>query len=253
MDPDALRELLVQHARKERPTSAARQRALIGVGSAAAGVGLLGGGSAAAAPVTAWLAGKWMLIGMGAGVLTLGAVEQVRSWAGAEQPTKAVATSVRAADSMVVAAARPPGRNTGELAQRPPTSSALIAPRRPHVGVERKSRAEAPAPAASAVENSRALLEPASASRLARELATLQGARSLLAAGAASRALARLADYSREFPAGTLRAEALALEVEAAALLGDRALVLEREAAFLREFPTSPLVGRVHALAATSR
>jgi hypothetical protein len=192
-----------------------------------------------------------MVIGMGVGVACLGGVAEVRSLAESGGSAKAVATAIRPTNSSKARPSLP--QRSNERPPQSPAPAARSAPRTSHPAVDSNPQNEVPAPASSPVGDLPAAAQSAQASRLARELVMLQSARSLLAAGAALQASQRLADYSREFPGGALRAEALALDVESAALLGNRARVADLEAAFIRDFPTSPLVGRVRALASAQR
>jgi outer membrane protein assembly factor BamD (BamD/ComL family) len=82
-------------------------------------------------------------------------------------------------------------------------------------------------------------------SALAAELGALDAARSTLASGDASGALAKLDDYSRAFPHGRLVLEAEVLRIDALAHAGQADQAKKRAESFLRRHPNSVLASRV--------
>jgi hypothetical protein len=87
----------------------------------------------------------------------------------------------------------------------------------------------------------------AATSALAAELGALDAARSLLASGDASGALAKLDDYSRTYPRGRLVLEAEVLRIDALSKSGQRDTAKKRAESFLRRHPNSVLASRVRA------
>jgi hypothetical protein len=89
---------------------------------------------------------------------------------------------------------------------------------------------------------------PGAADRLREQAQILDGARTLLALGDAPGALARLGDYDRRFPSGSLREEAQLLRIEALTHAGDRGAASALARGFLRTYPASVHADRVAAL-----
>ena len=89
---------------------------------------------------------------------------------------------------------------------------------------------------------------PGAAARLREQAQLLDAARTLLALGDAPGALARVGDYDRRFPSGSLREEALLLRIEALASTGDRGAASNLARGFLRSYPESVHAARVAAL-----
>jgi TolA-binding protein len=83
---------------------------------------------------------------------------------------------------------------------------------------------------------------------LKRELDFLENARGDLLQGAPAAALAALNNYDRSFPAGTMKAEAVALRVEALVAAGRREEAAFLARTFLATHPDSPLTGRIRGL-----
>jgi hypothetical protein len=77
------------------------------------------------------------------------------------------------------------------------------------------------------------------------EITLIDGARSALAAGSPTRALALLERYRAQHPRGMLRPEALAMRIEAIDRSGDHTRARALARAFLAEYPNSPLAQRV--------
>ena len=85
-------------------------------------------------------------------------------------------------------------------------------------------------------------------SALAAELASLDRARSALAQGQASQALALLDDHAVHFPRGVLATEATVLRIEALVRAGDRASAVALAHRFLAANAASPYAPRVRSL-----
>ncbi len=85
-------------------------------------------------------------------------------------------------------------------------------------------------------------------SRLAAEVALVDGARRQLGAGNHRGALDAISAYRRQFPGGDLDAEADVVTIEALIAARDVARARALGTAFLARFPRSPLAQRVHSL-----
>jgi hypothetical protein len=251
-DPDELESFLFAHARREIAPDAARARALLSVASVVVGVGVLSGAAAVGArpavgKITTWLAAKWLLVGFGGGLVTLAAVQGVvQSTAPSDaEPLKNSSLALPLAQSKPSrpASAVPPQQEPSVVAL--PLES--VAPPEPAATPSAVLVAAAPAVPGSASDHS-ASSPSDSASQLTRELALLDQARSALDERANARALQALDGYAKEFPNGSLSAEAAALRVQAVGF-ADPARALRLAQAFLTNYPGSPLVARVRALA----
>ena len=88
---------------------------------------------------------------------------------------------------------------------------------------------------------------------LAREVAQLDRARGLLAAGRPWIALRAIDQYARDFPAGVLSQESTLLRLEAMLLAKQPVRARELAAQFLREHPGTPHRDRIRALLAEGR
>jgi len=80
---------------------------------------------------------------------------------------------------------------------------------------------------------------------LSEELGALDSARSMLASGDASGALARLDNYNKAFPKGRLQLEAEVLRIDALMKSGQQDLAKKRAQTFLAKHPNSVLAPRV--------
>jgi TolA-binding protein len=80
------------------------------------------------------------------------------------------------------------------------------------------------------------------------ELMALDSAKRLLDQGDSAGVLIALDRYARDFPAGRLQPEALALRAEALERHGDHALAMPLYERLVREYPDSPLCDRVRAI-----
>jgi hypothetical protein len=76
----------------------------------------------------------------------------------------------------------------------------------------------------------------------------LDSAKRQLDQGDSAGVLIALDRYARDFPAGRLQPEALALRAEALERHGDRALAMHLYERLVREYPESPLCERVRAI-----
>jgi len=266
-EPAELEAFLLAHARREVAPAAARERALLGVAQVALGAGALTVASAAALgarpsalKASAWLAGKWLLLGLSGGLVTVTAAQALTHGPPSEPPlarssvSTAKARSARVArvalrepsDSEAARAAAPASAPTPQAT--PPANGGTLPPLPlPLPPTPQQPRAAERTNTPESERSLPALRNAASAPELARELLVLERARNAVSAGAAARALSALDEYSAEFPGGTLRAEAAALRVEAVGL-GDPERGRALAAAFLRDYPTSPLSTRVRAL-----
>jgi TolA-binding protein len=127
---------------------------------------------------------------------------------------------------------------------------AVVAPARAPVAPRPKVQLpEAPAPVE---EEEKAPARPAprverapSGSALTAELGALDEARSRLASGDASGALAKLDEYSRTYPRGRLVLEAEVLRIDALAKSGQQGAANKRAEQFLKRHPNSVLASRV--------
>jgi RNA polymerase sigma-70 factor (ECF subfamily) len=109
---------------------------------------------------------------------------------------------------------------------------------------ERSSRIRS-APAARATGAKAAT--PELAPNVAGEIALLDEAQRALASGQPDRALQILDRHAREFPRGSLIEERSAARIIALCALGRLTTARAESAAFVRRFPSSPLVDRVRA------
>jgi hypothetical protein len=128
------------------------------------------------------------------------------------------------------------------LATPAPTTNTIAAVDPPRPGPRpsstEPSTSAATAPAAAPVE-----------SPLARELRSLDDARSALGRGDASAALAELDRHDRAFPAGPLRTEARVLRAEALLARGDRAAARKIATELLARDPSGPQARRLRTIA----
>jgi hypothetical protein len=201
-----------------RSSEAARARTLaaLGVaGSAALTAGTAGGASSTLLTKAGWT--KLLAIsGIGA---TAAAPVAYYAWQQAhEAPAPVVAVQAPEARP------QPPAPRTPE----PPA---------PETRAEPATRA-VPAPP-------KAEPRPSSASALTAELGALDAARSRLASGDATGALALLDDYARSYPRGRLVLEAEVLRIDALAKSGQSGVAKRRAEAFLKRHPNSVLASRV--------
>jgi TolA-binding protein len=263
----------------ERPSSAARRRALgVAVGAAGAaaassaagatGAALANGVAPKATAAVLLAAAKWLAAG---GLVVTGALvarpylshEAARPAAAvaAAPPRRAPALAPPAAAAPALA---PPAAAAPRLA--PPAAglappepanapAAARAPSEPehqrHVSRERRAanpRAVVAAPAAEAPATvaEAPAPEPKRATReLGEQVASLDRAGRALAAGEAAEALRLIDEYQARFPTGSLLQEATVVRVDALLALGRRADATAVAATFLSSHPTSPYAAKL--------
>ena len=262
--PEELGRFLLEAARQDSAPRAARERALLSVSSVALSVGVASTAAAYGSPTSlakasGWLVAKWLLTGLGSGVLTLAVAQGVQQLAtGRTQPAPSVLANAPRRPG-VAAKRRFPSQSPQADTPTPPAEAVPSLTASAPVASFAGAAASAPRVAALAAPSlaepsvsasSSVLAEP---STLTRELALLEQARSSLAQHSAPRALQALSDYRAQFPSGSLQAEAAALRVEAVGQAGDRASAQRLAAAFLTSYPTSPLAARVRSLSNSFR
>jgi hypothetical protein len=277
-DAEELQKLLLECGANDGPTQADRERAIGNIAAAAATATTAGIVAASMTPnvvvssakVSALMAAKWALAGALVATTAIGVGTVVqrdtphqersppvfsaphgaprRANAVSSSPSKAVADEERSAEPVTEEV-------RGELENRPHVPSPFVedpSPQTPR-SPETSERRSAPVPWAAppvgggpspAGEPHDKTVTPS----LKRELALLEAARGNLRLQASAAALAALNTYDRTFPAGTLKAEAAALRIEALVAAGRReeAAILART--FLAMYPDSPLNERIRAL-----
>jgi hypothetical protein len=176
---------------------------------------------------------QWLLLG------AIGGGSLVALWRPLEQsaeppPPLPVTLAVPASGELT------PDPESGRAANLPAPPAAPRAlpagppPRSPHP----RRTAASPAPGRAA----------ASESRLAREVAALDAARTALAIGANAEVLQQIEDYHREFPRGALAADADVVAIEALAAERNQVALARAVQRFLRQYPRDPHVARVREL-----
>jgi hypothetical protein len=166
--------------------------------------------------------------------------------------TKAGWTKLLAISGIGVTAAAPVAYYAWQQAERDSAPVATAQPQRARPPVPVTRAPEPPAPEQRAEPPVRVTpvaprAEPksSSASALTAELAALDAARSRLASGDASGALALLDVYARSYPRGRLVLEAEVLRIDALAKSGQMSAAKRRADAFLKRHPNSVLASRV--------
>jgi hypothetical protein len=260
-EPEELGRFLLEAARQDSAPPAARERALLSVTSVALGMGVASSAAAYGSPASlvkasGWLVAKWLVAGLGSGVLTIAVAQGVQ---------QLVANHAQSAPAVRLAALKQATRvaSDGAVRERPLLEPQPELPAASPTTVASAAQSVPVASAASAASASGALSAPqastepaapalpsveAAISPLTRELSLLEQARSALARHSAPQALQVLNEYRSQFPSGSLQAEAAALRVEAVGQAGDRVLAERLAASFLASYPTSPLSARVRAL-----
>jgi hypothetical protein len=251
-EPKRLREthagmlegLLLAAVRGESPSPSARARTAraVAAGLAAGSAVATTAGSASSAVPGAkasvlLLAGKWLAVGAGAGVLVTGSL--VGPLHHLMDPP-----SVRSSESAVHALPVVPGKKRSS--EVPPDSA--------NPGDDQASNPVAELP------DDALLAKPASPSRpdvqrtrpsaapLAAEVAAIDHAARAVAERDPPRALAALDSYQRLFPSGVLRPEATVLRVQALVQQGDSGRAGAIARAFLAQNPHSPHAARLRSL-----
>jgi hypothetical protein len=270
-DSDAtdVERMLLDSASDDAPSVRIRQRTLAAMGVGGAVLGAAQGAAAklaatgAVAPgakgigsVSAVLLLKWIGTGAVVGTIVAAGVATVTT-PGLVFSKRAVpavqAPSVPVPAKAVVAGQSAPVRGlAAEAAQGEAlpgvVRGASIAPAAP-----RGERVAAPAPNDSAAGNVSSLstlsMDPKpAASTVMAEVASLDRARTALAAGDARAALARVSAHDASFPGGALQPEAVVLRVRALVALGDRAQAASVAGRFLAAHPDSAQAGRLRTL-----
>jgi hypothetical protein len=208
--------------------AAGTAKATSAIGASAGGGGLAAGAvGGTAKAVTATLLVKWIGIGVVGGVGLAGAAAVATRPA----PAPHVAShAVVSAAPVVAAAAEPPAAPHSSLVAVEPAPEAAtpVVIAAPHVSVAEP----APAP----------VLEVGAP--LAAEVAYVDRARALLAAGQADQGLALLQTYEREFPEARLLPEVLFLRLETCDRLGRTSEARNAAQRLLDGFPRSPHAAR---------
>jgi hypothetical protein len=214
-----MERLLLESARGDAPADSSRQRALVALGLTAAPA--VPSASPTPAGTTVAMATKWWLVAVVTGAVAGGGVAQ---WALSRRPAPMVA-------------------------QAPCPAPATAPSPTPVVEVAAAGAAAAdPTPAPAPAVRLHAHAPPSDGDRLALEIRLLDQARQALAADRPAQALAALDRHHERCPEGVLRAEAMALRVEALLHAGARTEARALAARFLLRFPQSPLGERVRRL-----
>jgi len=199
--------------------------------AAAAASGAATGGTAAAAAPATWLAGK-AVVGLVV-LATVGGGAVAYRWSRRDprpQAASAVHLTPPATLPRIAEPSAPaPGAPATERDAPPPARAS-------------RSRS-APVARASAVKAATSEVAP----NVAGEIALLDDAQRALASGHPDRALQLLDRHAREFPRGSLIEERSAARIIALCALGRVTPARAESAAFVRRFPSSPLVERVRA------
>ena len=215
-------------------TSAAASGAKVSTAATAgggAGAGVAGGAAAAASStakaVSATFLVKWIGIGVVGGVGLAGAAVVA---AGPATPKPAAVVAASLPEPRVVVAPAP-----------------VVQPARPSDVVDVPAPVAPPLAVASTPRVSASVPEPAAAppaheesAPLAAEVASVDHARSQLAAGQAAQTLATLQNYEQQFPAARLLPEVLFLRLEAGERLGRTAEARTAAQRLVDGFPQSP-------------
>jgi hypothetical protein len=248
-DRDDVKGRLLRAARGEPSSDGARRRAAAAViaastlvSSTAATTAAAGG---AAAVVTKWLVAGAVVATLGGGAAVV--VQRVQAQAPAStashvetaRPVSPVAAA-RVTSKASAAAEEPP-------APTPPEPPPAAQPEAPSPATRNVSVASASPAGERPAESTRPpiIAHPPS---LTDELVALDSAKRLLDQGDSTGVLIALDRYARDFPAGRLQPEALALRAEALERHGDHALAMHLYERLVREYPDSPLCERVRAI-----
>jgi hypothetical protein len=239
------------------PGARARTAAALGLGL---GAGLAAGGAAAvvsggAAKVAgASLAPKAIGAGTGLGAKAAGALWLKLFAAGVVAVAVAggvAAVAMKPAKDHADTTTLERGRETAAtVAALPPTAPILTTPPEVPAPVVRPEPAAAAAPAPAPTTPTKVLASAAPIEgSLARELRSLDEARSALGRGDATGTLAELDRHDRAFPGGALRTEAKMLRAEALLARGDRAAARKLAAELLARDPSGLHARRLRTIA----
>jgi hypothetical protein len=232
-DPDRLSDTggnepgaeLLRSAKRYRVSDKTRQRALAAVGLAAGATALATGKAAAEGVAAGTKFLGWALAGVVGVLASVGGYLALAPGDKAPPPSVTNTSVVVAPRGPVEATATPPTAENAPPAA--PTASATATPR-------------APSPAGSRV---------APPADLEAELAALDAASKAVSGGDAPHALALLDAYGRDFPHGSLVAEAAVLRAEALERAGRHAEAVQLARAFAKRHPKSPLADRMRRIA----
>jgi hypothetical protein len=213
----------------------AKATSALGAGAGTAGLGATAAGGTVKA-VSAALLVKWIGIGVVGGV----------GLAGAAAVATGPATKPPVSQTAVAAAAQP--RPAQPLAAPTPAEPEL-----PSAATEVPAIDVLPTPTAAASHVSSSELNTAApalevGAPLAAEVAYVDRARALLAAGQAEQGLALLRSYEREFPEARLLPEVLFLQLETCARVGRQSEARAAAQRLLDGFPKSPHASRARKL-----
>jgi hypothetical protein len=213
-EPDAD---LLRSGKRSRLSEKGRRRALAAVGLAVGATAVAGGKAAAEGVATGTKMLGWALAG------TVGLAASVGGYL-------VLAPHDKAPPSVTSTGVAPAPRGGAEAPQTPPTAESAV-------------------PAAPRVAPSSAGLRPTPPGDLQAELTALDAASNAVARGDAPGALALLDAYVRDFPRGSLGAEATVLRAEALERAGRHAEAVQLARAFVKRSPKSPLADRMRRIA----
>jgi hypothetical protein len=243
---DDLGRAALRAAARDVPPASAKERAkAVAIGALAPTAAALttAMGTSAVATGAIGLTKVVAFIGVAGVALVAGTVYLSSAEKHIETPSPTTANAIHTAAPSALASPTPSAlTQASDDASAPPLASAVV--------VTSRSATTAPARAPTvAPQPSTAPSAPVDhESALAGELSSLDRARSALAQGNASQALALLDDYSAHFPRGALSTEATVLRIEALVRSGDRASAITLAHAFLAANATSPYAPRVRSL-----
>jgi hypothetical protein len=261
--PRALERVLLESALGPGPTNdqcdalwavLAHQLPPGGAGSAASGEGLGANGSTAAS-------GAGTVAKAGAAAKTLGAGAMVKGLA-----VLAVAGATAATATMARPSSLFPALPMAKAPSVPGVAFAVPEKRPPNLTVQPEDGTKIvifpPAPSAARLLAPRRLETPAVAGAPVEKLTALRGdsslhqestlllhARGILRSGDCTGALKELSEARGRFPEEPLAQERESLAIQALGCAGHEAEAAERAAAFLRDYPASPLAGGVRRFA----
>jgi hypothetical protein len=282
-DAEELQKLLLECGANDGPTEDDRERAIgniVAAAAAATTAGIIAASMtqnvvASSAKISALMAAKWALTGALVATTAIGVGTVVQRDPPRQERSPLVASAPHGVPRRPNAVSPSPSKavpNEGttaepvtdeardELEKRPLAPSPVVedlsprAPRSPETSEQRGALAPlAATPAPATPTPAEEPHDQAVAPSLKRELAFLEDARADLRQQAPAAALAALNAYDRTFPAGTLKAEATALRIEALVAAGRREEAALFARTFLSTHPNSPLTGRIRALFPGSR
>jgi len=248
LDPE-LERLLLKARAGEDPTSVDRDRNLDALARRVGGAALVGAAVMTTSEIASGVAGATQgavvaakvgvatalafVLKVGAPLVLIGAVGAIALPRIMARP----ATSAReVAPSASVLAHDDPTQTSGGSVEVTPPATSLASP-------EPSPIAKPALPALTPAAPPSAVRAPA----LSEEVALLQRAERALRDGKPEQALSVLSEHARQFPKGELRAERTAARIAALCALHRQAEARRDAAAFLRQWPSSPLAAQVRA------